>query len=207
MRPSAQGYSFMWEIVKTIHEALHIEQTWIFVTAIGLIFAALGGGSAWLVDRAYKNSPQYRQEHAIARLSDCQPGTGICLVNGSDENEVSGNKDYRSGSTGVTASNSKRNRITGNELLPESSAPQTDPLIEEFKRRLIIHAGMRDKVRQDCRWFREAIKGRWSPYSPSQQTTLSKNLDDALSVIIAKANDKKALSSLADTIQGTNATP
>jgi membrane protein YqaA with SNARE-associated domain len=46
----------MFDIVKAIHEALHIQSTWAFVTVIALGSAVLGGGTAWIVDHGYKNS-------------------------------------------------------------------------------------------------------------------------------------------------------
>jgi hypothetical protein len=46
----------MFDFVKAIHEALHIQSTWAFVAVIAFVFAVLGGSTAWIVDRAYKNS-------------------------------------------------------------------------------------------------------------------------------------------------------
>ena len=46
----------MFEMAKAIHEALHIQSTWAFVTVIALTFAFLSGSVAWLVDKGYKNS-------------------------------------------------------------------------------------------------------------------------------------------------------
>jgi parallel beta-helix repeat protein len=208
MRPSAQGNSFMWDIVKTIHEALHVEQTWMFVTAIALIFAAFGGGSAWLVDKAYKNSAQYKQEHAKTGASpECPPDVGICAINGSNENDISGNKDYRNGSIGIVLNNSQKNRVRDNSLLPESSAPQTDPLLEEFKYKLKIHAGNTDQIRRDCTWFRDELKKRWEPYSASERDAMNRSLNDVLSVIIGKAKDKQAVIGLSDNLVGIRPTP
>jgi hypothetical protein len=46
----------MFEIVRAIHQALHTESTWIFVIVISLASGLVGGGTAWIVDRQYKNS-------------------------------------------------------------------------------------------------------------------------------------------------------
>ena len=57
----------MFEIVEKIHRALGIESTWAFVLVIALSFgclATLGSGVvAWVVARAYKNSPEYKAAH------------------------------------------------------------------------------------------------------------------------------------------------
>jgi len=52
----------MFEMVKAIHEALHIESTWAFVTVIAVVFAIMSGSVAWVVDKGYKNSPEYRDQ-------------------------------------------------------------------------------------------------------------------------------------------------
>ena len=46
----------MFEMVKAIHEALHIESTWGFVLIVAAAFALMSGGVAWVVDKVYKNS-------------------------------------------------------------------------------------------------------------------------------------------------------
>ena len=46
----------MFEMVKAIHEALHIESTWAFVVVIAAAFALMSGSVAWVVDQGYKNS-------------------------------------------------------------------------------------------------------------------------------------------------------
>jgi hypothetical protein len=53
----------MFETVEKIYRALGIESTWLFVLIIALGSAAVGGGVAWIVDRAYKHSPEYKAEH------------------------------------------------------------------------------------------------------------------------------------------------
>jgi len=54
----------MFEMVKAIHEALHIESTWAFVLVIALVFGVMSGSVAWVVDKGYKNALRERAETA-----------------------------------------------------------------------------------------------------------------------------------------------
>jgi len=58
-----RGGRFMFLIVEAIHKALRTESTLVFVLVIAGVFAVGGGAVAWLVDKGYKNSPEYREEH------------------------------------------------------------------------------------------------------------------------------------------------
>ena len=53
----------MFEIVEAIHKALRIESTWAFVLVIALGTGGIGGVVAWIVDKGYKNSAEYKQSH------------------------------------------------------------------------------------------------------------------------------------------------
>lgn len=57
----------MFDVVEKIHSALGIESTLAFVLIIALgaalIFGTIGGAVAWIVDRDYKHSPEYKAEH------------------------------------------------------------------------------------------------------------------------------------------------
>jgi len=55
----------MFEFIKMIHEALGIESTWAFVLVVASVFALLGGGVGFLVDKQYKNSSAYKAGHAL----------------------------------------------------------------------------------------------------------------------------------------------
>jgi len=50
----------MFEIVDGIHKAFRIESTWAFVLLIAVGFGIFGGGLAWIVDKGYRNSPEYK---------------------------------------------------------------------------------------------------------------------------------------------------
>jgi len=54
----------MFDAVEWIHRALGIQSTWLFVLTIALLAALLaalaGGATAWVVDRAYRNSSEYK---------------------------------------------------------------------------------------------------------------------------------------------------
>jgi hypothetical protein len=65
----------MFDMVKAIHEALHIESTWAFVLVVSLVFALMSGGVAWVVDKGYKNSLRAHSEAAVpqAHTSDSPP--------------------------------------------------------------------------------------------------------------------------------------
>ena len=56
----------MFEIVAAVHKALKIESTWAFVLLIALGTGAIGGFCAWIIDKGYKNSAEYRQSHQLA---------------------------------------------------------------------------------------------------------------------------------------------
>lgn len=49
-------HSFVFEIVRAIHEALGTDSTLAFVLVVVLLFGTLSGGAAYLVDRGYKNA-------------------------------------------------------------------------------------------------------------------------------------------------------
>jgi hypothetical protein len=72
----------MFELVKAIHEALHIQSTWAFVTVIAFGFAVFSGGAAWIVDRGYKNSLLHEENGKVtvieqnATNSNCSNITG-----------------------------------------------------------------------------------------------------------------------------------
>jgi len=57
----------VFETIEKIHRALGIESTWLFVLIIALGFGCIatiaGGSVAWIVDRAYKRSPEYKADH------------------------------------------------------------------------------------------------------------------------------------------------
>ncbi len=59
----------MFEIVEAIHKAIGTESTLVFVLVISVLFGAGGGGMAWLVDRGYKNSPEYAALHKAPTIS------------------------------------------------------------------------------------------------------------------------------------------
>jgi len=54
----------MWDIIGAIHKALKIESTWAFVSGVAFICAILGGAAAWVIDVGYRNSAEYKEEHA-----------------------------------------------------------------------------------------------------------------------------------------------
>ncbi len=45
-------------------KALRIESTWAFVFVIAGVFAVVGGIFGWIVDAGYKNSAEYKADHA-----------------------------------------------------------------------------------------------------------------------------------------------
>jgi len=66
----------MFDTVEKIHGALGIESTWLFVLVIALGAAILGGGAAWIVDRTYKRSPEYKAEHPEPKSKTVTPAAG-----------------------------------------------------------------------------------------------------------------------------------
>lgn len=54
----------MWDIVEGIHKALKFESTLVFVLVIAVGAALVAGFFAWIVDTGYKNSSEYKAEHA-----------------------------------------------------------------------------------------------------------------------------------------------
>jgi hypothetical protein len=56
----------MFEIVDGIHKAFRIESTWAFVLLIAAGFGIVGGGLAWIVDKGYRNSPEYKAAQEVA---------------------------------------------------------------------------------------------------------------------------------------------
>jgi hypothetical protein len=75
---------FMFEIVKAIHEALHIQSTWAFVTVIAFGCAFFGGGTAWIVDRGYKNSLLHEEKGTVTVIQQN-------ATDSNDSNIVGGN--------------------------------------------------------------------------------------------------------------------
>jgi hypothetical protein len=58
----------MFDLVAAIHKALRIESTWAFVLLIasgtGVGAGVMGGFFAWIIDTAYKKTPDYIIEHS-----------------------------------------------------------------------------------------------------------------------------------------------
>ena len=57
----------MYDIVEGIHKAFKIESTWAFVILIAAGSAIVGGFLAWVIDTGYKNSAEYKAEHAAPK--------------------------------------------------------------------------------------------------------------------------------------------
>ncbi|HEV3220956.1 MAG TPA: hypothetical protein VGZ48_14400 [Candidatus Acidoferrales bacterium] len=53
----------MWDLIEAIHKALGSDSTVEFIVVAFILCGALGGGAAFLVDKGYKNSEQYREAH------------------------------------------------------------------------------------------------------------------------------------------------
>jgi hypothetical protein len=52
-----------WDILKELHKALRTESTWVFVLVVTIVAGGVGGSIAWVIDAAYKNSAEYKQDH------------------------------------------------------------------------------------------------------------------------------------------------
>jgi len=63
----------MFDTVRTIHSALGTDSAAVFVIVVALVFAVVGGGLAFIVDKAYKNE-QARQV-ASSKTEDAQKAT------------------------------------------------------------------------------------------------------------------------------------
>jgi len=61
----------MFELAKAIHEAIHTESTAAFMVTIAVVFALLGTGVGWIVDRQYKNTLAEKQMIKAVSL-DCR---------------------------------------------------------------------------------------------------------------------------------------
>jgi len=57
----------MYDFIQSVHKALGIESTRVFVLIVALgaalVAGSVGAVFAWIVDVGYKNSPEYKAEH------------------------------------------------------------------------------------------------------------------------------------------------
>jgi hypothetical protein len=128
----------MFDTVEKIHGALGIESTWLFVLIIAVGFgfiAAIGsGGVAWIVDRAYKRSSEYKAEHpdrkqqtVIAATSN--PTSQGVTVQGSATQGVQGGPSAPPPVKGKSAKRlNKSSAVSQQQEVPQQQTPLRESL-------------------------------------------------------------------------------
>jgi hypothetical protein len=83
----------MFEALRTIREAVHLQSTWPFVVVVGLVFGGFGAMAAWATDLAYRNALESGRvlphpEIRILRTTVTPRGVTIILRNMGDSTQA-----------------------------------------------------------------------------------------------------------------------
>jgi hypothetical protein len=190
----------MFETVETIHKALHIESTWVFVMVVALAFATVGAGAGWLVDQSYKNSAEYRESHSPPPPATQKPSPSGTLA--IDMTEAKGNTiedlEIHGFDKGIDMTKAQSNHLS--DVTITGSQWTDKPLTEHYKVGMLEElkniAGNPKTVEQILDGYIEFINGRH--LSEEEKRPDRKIVKGWKRRLLPYASDKQKFASLVD---------